>query len=116
MVEGLHAVAQLAINENNVSEMNINFINENNQLAGCVDVDAKGNMSWEIIDLKYKRYFMNVLPYLYNKSIDNRISYKSTSPDTSRWIRTRMYLANNKVPIKYGQELLNFQDSNKMSR
>ena len=116
MREDLHAVAQWHMNENHAAQLSLNFINKENELVGYIDVDAPGNMSWQIVNLEYKEFFNMILPYLYNGNTDNRISYASIEQDPLRWTRMRIYLAKQNIPIKYSQEINDLQEEKSMSR
>ena len=90
------------MNKNHVSELNFNFFNKEKELIGYIDIDATGNMKWQIVNLAYKDYFFNILPYLYVGDINNHISYESTSPNGLRWTRARIFIVNNRLFINYG--------------
>ena len=90
------------MNKNHVSELNLNFFNKEKELIGYIDIDAIGNMKWQIVNLAYKDYFFKILPYLYAGDINNHISYESTTPNNLRWTRARVFIVNNNLFINYG--------------
>lgn len=116
MKRDIHIAVKWFMNEKQVSELTFNFYNSANELVGYVDIDAKGNMRWQIVNLEYKDYFFNVLPYLYNDNINDRLSYESVEANPLRWTRARIFIANNNILIKYSQEMNDLQEERRMSR
>ena len=116
MNNDVHVVTEWYMNKNHVAELSMVFYNKNNNLIGYIDISASGDMRWQIVDLEYKNYFFNILPYLYVGDIDDRISYESTEPNLLRWTRARIYIANHNLLINYSQEINNLREERKMSR
>lgn len=114
--DDLHVLAYKYMNNNDVMQFNFNYLNRENNLVGTIDIDATGNMKWEIIDLGYKEFFFKLLPYLYVGDIDNKISYESTSPNGLRWTRATIYAKNNNIPVRYSVLDDGFYEERRMSR
>ena len=114
--DDLHVLAYKYMNDNDVMQFNFNYLNTENNLVGTIDIDATGNMKWEIIDLGYKDFFFKLLPYLYVGDIDSRISYESLTPNGLRWTRATIYSKNNNIPVKYFEQDDSIYSERRMSR
>ena len=116
MKEQVNIVAYKFINENKAMQFNFNYLNKDNKYIGFIDIDSIGNIKWEIIDLGYKDYFFNILPYLYVGDINNRTFYESTEPNSLRWTRANIYAVNNNINVKYYEVDDDFQEKKSVSR
>ena len=103
-MNGFQTEVEWFVNKNHVSEIGFNFFNDKGDLIGYTDIDATGNMNWQIVNLEYKDYLNNILKYLYVGDTENRISFESTSPNCLRWIRARIFIAKNKLRIEYNPD------------
>ena len=104
MSNNLQVEITWSMNKNNVSELHFNYYDKDSNFVGNIDVDAQGNMSWQIAKLEHKEYMMNIINYLYLGEANDRISYDSTTPNGLRWIRARIYIANHGLLINYHQK------------
>ena len=103
-MDNFNIFAKYFINSAQVGVITMSFYDKNGKLVGYIDIDQRGRMSWQIVDLRFKEYFFGLLPFLYAGDIKERISYQCPKDDINyrRWSRARVFIQNKKLNIKYG--------------